>query len=308
MSSSKPKFDYKLFTIILLSLIIFMFLIFPIFLILSTSGSQTGNVAIIYINGLILTETSSGLFSVSGTSSTNIVRQIESAENNNKIKAIVFEINSPGGSGVASDEIAQAIKGTTKPTVAYIRETGASGAYWVASASDKIYSNRLSVVGSIGVIASYLEFSGLLDDYNITYQRFVAGEHKDLGSPFRKVTEIEEIQFQEFLDELHTIFILEIANNRNLDEDYVRNIADGSIFSGNRAKELMLIDEIGGRKEALNYVEELIGEKVMVVDMRPTRSITNILRSFSNNGLQNIGYGIGESFKNTESKHMFALN
>ena len=86
-------------------------------------------------------------------------------EENKDIKAIVLEINSPGGSAVASDEIASAVKKSNKPTVAVIREAGASGGYWIASSTDHIIANRMSITGSIGVISSYLEFSGLIEKY-----------------------------------------------------------------------------------------------------------------------------------------------
>ena len=98
-----------------------------------------------------------------------------------------MEINSPGGSAVASDEIATAVKNAKKPVISLIREVGASGGYWVASASDYIIANRMSITGSIGVISSYLEFSGLMEKYGVGYERLVAGENKDLLTPYKKL-------------------------------------------------------------------------------------------------------------------------
>jgi protease-4 len=137
---------------------------------------QSGNVAVIPVKGTIMTEGSNDLFSsASIASSTQIVADIEDASNDPEIKAIIFEIDSPGGAPVASDEIVQAIKNSNKTTVAWIRETGASGAYWIASATDYIVANKLSITGSIGVLESYLEFSGLMDHYNVTYERMNGG-------------------------------------------------------------------------------------------------------------------------------------
>src|SRR3989344_1664750 len=147
-------------------------------------GSAT--VAVIPIEGVITTA-EDDLFS-DVANSRDIVDLIKEADNNPNVKAIVFEINSPGGSPVASEEIANAIKQTSKPTVAYIREVGASGGYWIASATDRIFASRMSITGSIGVIGSYLEFDGLLDKYNITYRRLVGGKYKDIGSPFKELT------------------------------------------------------------------------------------------------------------------------
>src|SRR3989338_6818866 len=105
----------------------------------------------------------SSSFFESATASSETIKFIEKADKNPSIKAIILEINSPGGSAVASEEIANAVKKTNKTTVAWIREIGTSGAYWIASSSDHIVASRMSVTGSIGVIASYLEFEGLVD-------------------------------------------------------------------------------------------------------------------------------------------------
>src|SRR3989338_9125423 len=149
-----------------------------------------GNVAVIEIKGIILAEDADFLFD-DGASSTDIAKLIRKANENERIKAIIFEINSPGGSAVASDEIANEIKKVNKTTVAWIREVGASGGYWVASSTGHIIANRMSITGSIGVIGSYLEFAGLLDKYNVTYRRMALGKYKDMGSPFKEQTQEE---------------------------------------------------------------------------------------------------------------------
>lgn len=259
----------------------------------SSTASSSGNVAIIPITGTILTSGSPWDSSI--TVSSNTVELIEEVSSDSSIKAVIFEINSPGGSGVASDEIATAIKNINKPSVAYIREVGASGSYWVASATDYIFANKFSTVGSIGVIASYLEFSGLLQDYNVTYQRFVAGDNKDFGSPFREPTNQERQQFQELLDSLHSIFITEVAQNRNLSVDYVSTLADGSIFTGLNAVENKLVDEIGGKSEAIAYLEEELNIKAKPVYYGREASLFDFLGGFKSEGMYNIGQGIGDA-------------
>src|SRR3989344_1616932 len=163
--------------------------------------SLSGNVALIPIQGVIVGDEDSEFLFESVTSSPEAVELIEKADKNPNIKAIILEINSPGGSAVASEEIAKAVKKTNKTTVAWIREVGASGAYWVASSSDYVIANRVSITGSIGVIASYLEFPGLLERYNVTYQRMVSGKYKDLGSPYREMTQEEKAICQQSLDD-----------------------------------------------------------------------------------------------------------
>ena len=149
-------------------------------------GKQQGNIALIKISGSI----SSGdeLFGKAANPD-EIITIIDRAEKSAAVKGILIEINSPGGSPVASEEIMKALKSTNKPTVAVIRDIGTSGAYWVASASDFVVASPVSITGSVGVTGSYLEFSQLLQRYGVRYERLVSAEHKDIGSPFREMTE-----------------------------------------------------------------------------------------------------------------------
>ena len=121
---------------------------------------------------------------------------IDSAKKDVRIKGVIFKINSPGGSVVGSKEIGNAIKKLGKPSVAVIREVGASGAYWVASSADVIIADELSITGSIGVISSYLQFSKIMEEYGITYERLVGGEHKDMGVPYKQLSKEEQIIMQ----------------------------------------------------------------------------------------------------------------
>ena len=198
---------------IIKAVIAFAALILLIFLVLIFVGiaslfigadveSLDGNVAIISIDGVILGSDGSDYLFESVASSDDIVELVEEADKNPSIKAIIFEINSPGGSPVASEEIANAILKTNKTTVAWIRDIGTSGAYWAASASEHVVASRASITGSIGVIGSYIEFPGLLERYNVTYRRLVAGKYKDIGSPYREMTSEEQAIFQKMIDEL----------------------------------------------------------------------------------------------------------
>ena len=159
---------------------------------------------------------------------------------------------------MASEEIARAVKETKKPTVAFIRDVSASGAYWVASSSDWIIANRLSITGSVGVYASQLEFGGLLDNYNITYQRMVAGKFKDIGSPYRKMTEEEETLLQAQLDRMHDYFLSEVVSNRGLTQEQREDIATGRFYLGDEALELGLVDELGGKDEVITHLKEVL--------------------------------------------------
>lgn len=260
------------------------------------SSDGDGNVALIKINGVILTETSSSLFGGSeGTSSSDIVKRLNKIKNDDSIKAVIFEVNSPGGSGVAADEISRAIEELNKTTVAYVRDMGTSAAYWIASSTDYIIVNRLSFVGSIGAIASYIEVSGLLEEYNITYQRFVAGDYKDFGSPYREPSLEEKALFQEQLDQVHDVFIQEVADNRNMTFEEVKKVAHGMFFTGLQAKELGLVDDFGGKQEAIEYVEQAENITASVVEYKKKVTFWSLLAGTQSNKGYSIGRGIGDS-------------
>ncbi|MFH2028796.1 MAG: signal peptide peptidase SppA, partial [Nanoarchaeota archaeon] len=231
--------------------------------------------------------------------SSEIVKNIEKAGRSENIKAIIFEVNSGGGAVVASEEIVNAIKNLNKSTVAYIRDVGASGAYWVASATDYIFASRMSVTGSVGVIASYLEFSGFLDRYNITYQRLVSGEYKDLGSPLKKMTYSEEALFQEQLDMIHDYFKEDVAKSRNLSEEAIEEISTAQFFLGIQAKEMGLIDDFGGKQEAIDFIEERLNITAEVSEIVEKRSLLDVLGQVMNEKSFYMGEGIGHSLVNS---------
>lgn len=261
---------------------------------LSSEFGSGGNIAVISISGTLLTEPGQSFLGEQIAASKEIIEFIEKADKNSAIKAIVFEINSPGGSPVASKEIADAIKRTNKKTYSLIRDIGTSGAYWIASATDLIIANEMSITGSIGVISSYLEYSGLMNSYNISYNRLIAGKYKDIGSPFKSLELDERSMLQKQLNTIHDYFIKAVAKNRNLSETKVKNLATGMFYIGVEAKELGLVDILGDK-----YVlEEIIKQELNITDISYSRyqKSKSILDIFSNSlSVQSffIGKGIG---------------
>ena len=255
-----------------------------------------GNVAVIDISGTIVVEKDTDFLFADVTSSEEITKLIRRADRNDKIKAIMFKINSPGGSAVASEEIANEIKKTNKTTVAWIREVGASGAYWIASSTDYIIANRMSITGSIGVIASYLGFSGFIEEHNVTYERLVAGDLKDMGIPFKELTAEERKLFEKNLDIIHDYFIEEVAENRDLKKEDVEKIATGMFYLGSEAKELGLVDELGSKEEVVNYIEKQIGEEVDLVEYKKERGFLSSFGQVMNEKFFYIGKGFGSAF------------
>jgi protease-4 len=280
---------------LLVSLMIFVFVAFVFMSFASLFLAEPdlvfdGNVALIPIKGTISTTGSKDIWSSSGVKSEKIVEWIKEAEKNDAIKAIMLNIDSGGGTPVGTAEIADAVKTAKKPTVAVIHEIGASGAYWVASASDVIFANRLSTVGSIGVRASYLEFAGLMHDYNVTYRRLVAGKYKDIKSPFKEMSPAEQKLVQDKLDRLHNIFIHEVAANRGLDVEHVRELATGYVFLGVEAKEKGLIDFIGTNEDAKDYIAK---ELNITVTFKKFKEKTGFFEAISS-GMSSYSYKIGQ--------------
>jgi protease IV len=238
-----------------------LFFVFAVLLpivITSFNPNKFGNIALIPIEGPITT-TGGSYMGERTVSSEDIVNFIKEAEESSQIEVIMFEINSPGGSAVASDEISSAIKKTTKPTLSVIREVGASGGYWVASSTNHIIANRMSITGSIGVISSYLEFSGLMEKYGVGYEQLIAGKYKDMGTPLRKLSGEEKKIMQGKLDKIHYYFIQEIAENRKMDIKDVTKLATGEFYLGVEALDNGLIDQLGDKDTAQEYIKETYG-------------------------------------------------
>ncbi len=247
-----------------------------------------GNVALIPLNGVLLTEEGSSFMGAQGeTSSAKIVKQLEQVSANPDIKAVIIEINSPGGSGVAADEIIEALNEVkqNKTVVAWIRDMGASAAFWVSVATNYTVADRLSMTGSIGVIGSYLEYAGLLEHFNVTYRRLVAGKYKDEGSPYKEMTPEEQALEQEMLDAMHEVFIRDVAKYRHLDVKEVRKLATGRVYLGKDAKDLGLIDEVGGKKSVMNYLESHLNTSVSIVEYKEKKSVLDWLQNLQSQGL-----------------------
>lgn len=219
--------------------------------------NNSAKIALIPIKGAISSSGDGLPFGTGGASSSAIVDKLEDADEDDSVKAIILEIDSPGGTVLASKEVADKIKEIEKPVVALIRGAGASGAYWIASASDYIVADELSIVGSIGVTSSYLEFSGLLKEYGVGYERLVTGEFKDIGTPYKELTDKERELFMGKLNQIHNFFVEEVAGNRNLSASKVGKLATGEIFLGQEAVKLGLVDELGGKDEAVNVSKRL---------------------------------------------------
>src|SRR3989344_3947781 len=310
MEQNKSHTKMKKIYVIILTLGILFLISFSISKIDYTPKAIENRVAVIPITGAITTEGSSDFFSGEGASSTAIVEFIKKANEDNSIKGIILEINSPGGGVVASAEIAKAVKQSKKPVVSWIREVGASGAYWIASSSDAIVAAPMSITGSIGVISSYLEFGGFLQEHNVTYQRLVAGKYKDAGSPYTELTEEERILFQAKLDNVYDYFVSDVAHNRDLEKEEVEELATGMFYLGVEAKDLNLIDYLGDKDTAVQVMEQLTEtDDLQLVHFQKKKSLFEMLAGVNAMSSFYIGKGIGSEFtKKIDAEKAFQLN
>lgn len=221
--------------------------------------SSKGKIAVIRIFGPI--GGGDGLFG-KPVSSDEIVGMINRAGKESGVNGILVEINSPGGSPVSSEEIMKAVRDSEKPTVALIRDLGASGGYWIASGADYIVASPVSLTGSVGVTAAYLQFSGFFDEHGINYERIVSGKYKDLGTPYRNLTDDERKILLFDLVLMHKYFLDSVTENRQItDNESILKIATARVFLGGEAKELGLVDELGGKKEAEAWLKGQTGLK-----------------------------------------------
>lgn len=206
--------------------------------------------------------------------SRHITSQLVRFKKDKKIKAIILRINSPGGAVGPTQEIYREIRRTikTKKVIASIGGIAASGGYYVASAADSIVANSGAITGSIGVIMEVLRFEDLLKKIGVSIEVIKSGEFKDIGSPHRELTEREKELLNSLIKDIQSQFVDDVAAGRGLSVDKVRQIADGRIFSGARAKELGLVDRLGNFHDAVDLAKNLTGTKGDVTLVYPKKN------------------------------------
>jgi len=234
------------------------------------NNNETCNVSGIILHGELVTYISAENYDEEGypisdqVASEDIVYYIEEAEKDDNIKAILIEIDSLGGWPVADEEVANALKKATKPTVALIRSAALSSAYYAATGADIIFASQDSDIGSIGVSYSYLDNAKKNQIEGITFNQISSGKYKDLMNPDKPLTSEERALLMRDVEIMNENFIRAVAENRNLEIDKVRQLADGSSMLGKMALNNGLIDRIGGLYEIKEYLKKLTGEEVKI--------------------------------------------
>lgn len=277
---------------------IFFSVIFIIAVILSllVTFSQTvplgEKVAVVQVTGMIV-------------DAEETIRELKDYGKDASVKAIILRINSPGGAVAPSQEIYSEILKLKqkKKVIASMGAVAASGGYYIAAPADKIVANAGTLTGSIGVIMELPNVSGLMEKIGIETQVIKSGRHKDLASVFKSLTPKEREILQDVLDDVHTQFIEAVSTARNMKVEDIRKLADGRIFTGRKALELGLVDELGNMEDAIMVAGKLAGieGEPEVVTKKETFSVFDMLKGQLPEKI------FGSAFSGIELKYLLKL-
>src|SRR5438270_8788481 len=229
-----------------------------VYMTLHAGGNEAGfggfgdRIAVVDLDGVIL-------------SPQPVVGQLKKFADDTSIKAIILHVNSPGGGVAASDEIYREVKRIRsekkKKIVVSIETVGASGAFYVASACDRVYADQGSIVGSIGVIAQWVNYGDLLKWAKLKDVVIKTGEFKDTGNPTRDLTPAEQTYMQSLIDNMFGQFVKAVSDGRGLKYDDVKSIANGKVWTGDQAMSMKLIDSVGDFQTAVDDTAKSVGIK-----------------------------------------------
>src|SRR5580693_3167500 len=210
-----------------------------------------------------------------------IVPQIKKFGDDDSIKAIILRVNSPGGGVAASEEIYRAVKrirdDKKKRIVAAISTVGASGAYYVSSATNKIYADNGSMVGSIGVISEWVNYGDLMRWAKLKPEVLTVGEYKSTGDPSREMTPKERAYLQTLIDNMYGQFVKAVAEGRHAKVDDIKSLADGRVWTGEQALSMHMIDQIADFEAAVDDTAKAVGITGKPVLVHPDKDRKTVL-------------------------------
>ncbi|VVB87274.1 Peptidase family S49 [uncultured archaeon] len=220
-------------------------------------GISKNKVEVIYVQGLMLTGSIPTGLGVA--TSEEITKSLKDASDDEGVRAIVMRINSPGGSPAAAEEIIAAMKKTKKPIVISMGDIAASAAYYISVPANKIIANPDTITGSIGVIWEFQNRSKFYDKDGTSFYISKSGEFKDMGGDWRGLSDDEKRYADQIIAESYARFVTEVARDRNLSLGKVKDLADGRVYTGAKAKELGLVDDFGSLDDAIDNAAALGG-------------------------------------------------
>lgn len=228
------------------------------------SGEGDEKAVLIPVTGTIDNQPEASLVTTYPGVVQEVVAHLHKAGNDENVKVVILQIDSPGGSVTASDILYREVvrfkeKRPDVKVVSAMMDMAASGGYYIATASDSIVAHPTTVTGSIGVIFLRPDLSGLMEKIGARVLVTKSGAHKDMGNPFRPSTDEEDALFQAMIDQYYERFVKVVARGRDMDMDRIREIADGRIYTGEQAREIGLIDRVGYIEDAVEEARALAG-------------------------------------------------
>jgi len=251
-------------------------------------------IKVIRLEGMIVDKTDSSILPAKTGSASSCTRALRKAAKDERVKAVLIRMNTPGGTVATSQEITEAVeavKAAKKPVYVSMADLSASGGYYVASAADKIYALPGSITGSIGVIMHLMNFKSLGEKVGIADVVIKSGPFKDIASPYRAMTDEERNILQAMISDSYDQFVTSVAKGRRMKVEDVKKLADGRIYTGRQAKKNGLIDELGGYDDALDALQEVCMKKYNLKDRLPVEDkadasfLSNLLESANGTNL-----------------------
>jgi protease-4 len=245
------------------------------------AGKSVDHIAKVKIEGTILEDD-------------DLLKRLEEIRKSPTVKGVILTIDSPGGTAAGGEAIFDAVRAVAKdkPVVAQVGTLAASAGYMIASASDHIVARRSSIVGSIGVIAQFPDFTALMDKLGVKLEEIKSSPLKAEPSPFNPTTEPERAMIRSMILDTYDWFVGVVAERRTLDRAQVLAIADGSVFTGRQALDKKLIDGLGGEKEAVDWLATKgVSGTLKVIEWKPSKSDAGFL--FAGSAGDAIGAALG---------------
>jgi protease-4 len=253
----------------------------------SGNASATQKIAVIPVKGVIASGGGSALFGPQADIVEKILQDLGRVKDDSNVVAVVLEVNSPGGGITDCDRIHHEILELRKARpnlkmVSFMSDVAASGGYYVSAPCDRIVASHTTITGSIGVIMSFMNLEGLFEKIGYREEVIKSGDHKDLGSMGRPMTDEERKILQTMLMEMYDRFVQVVADGRRMDPAKVRDLADGRVYTGAQAKANGLVDELGYFEDAVEAAKKLAGAgDAKVIEYRRPPSLRDLLMAES---------------------------
>lgn len=233
-------------------------------------GDASKKIALVNIEGTIMDSGEQpGMFASQGYNHTLVIESLKQIINDDTIKGVLLNVNSPGGGVYESAEIhkyLQEIKESGKTIYSSMGGTAASGGYYVSAPADQIFASRETMTGSIGVIMQSINYSQLAEDFGVEFETYASGDMKEMLSSHKDPTEEEAKYVQSMVDDMYQNFVDVVAKGRGMSEEEVKNLADGRIYMGQDAVDNGLADQLGYLEDATEALKEEVGGNPQIIE------------------------------------------